>query len=108
MATFLFLSLLLAGCAGSGRLPPPVETAGNPRYACPDGRGFTKQFDQTTQQTDLFIAGGSAHRLGPVPDPIGGVLYQDADYQLRPGPTDQTAALTDRSTLTRQVCTRTP
>ena len=108
LALALGPALLLSGCAGGGALPPPRQIAGSPHYSCPDGRGFTTQFDTVTHQTDLFLAGGGARRLDPVPDPNGGLLYQDADYQLRPGPTDASDALTDRSTTSRQICTRSP
>ncbi len=107
---FLLLATLpaaLAGCAGD-RLPPaPVQASDAPHYACPDGRSFVTQFDPTTHQTDLWLGGDRLHRLDPVPDPLGGVLYQDADYQLRPGASDASKALTDRSTTQRQACTRT-
>ena len=108
-ALALLPALLLAGCAAGTALPPPRQVAGAPRYTCPDGRSFATQFDTVTHQTDLFLsAGGGGHRLDPVPDPNGGLLYQDADYQLRPGPTDASDALTDRSTTGRQVCKRAP
>ncbi len=100
------LAALLGGCGGPGLPPVPVQASDAPRYACPDGSSFTTQFDPTTQQTDLWLNGGAPHRLDPVPDPLGGVLYQDADYQLRPGATDASKALTDRSTTQRQACSR--
>ena len=108
--TFLLLAGLpalsaLGGCAG-GRPPVPPQASDAPHFTCPDGRSFVAQFDPTTQQTDLWLSGDRVHRLDPVPDPLGGVLYQDADYQLRPGPNDATRTLTDRSTTQRQACTR--
>lgn len=106
--SLLVLAALLAGCAGPRLPPPPVQVSGSPHYACPNGSGFAKQFDPDTHQLDLFLTGGAAHRLDPVPDPMGGVLYEDADYQLRPSASDVTAALTDRSTTARQNCTRSP
>ena len=100
-------ALLAAGCTGGpAGPPPPVQRAGSPTYRCPGGLSFTRQFDPVTHQTDLFLAGGTAHRLDPVPDPLGGVVYQDADYQLRPTASDRMFALTDRSTTTRTDCTR--
>ena len=105
-ARLLVPALLVAGCSAAGNgQPPPVQRADSPVYRCPDGRRFTQQFDTTTHQTDLFLD-GTARRLDPVPDPLGGVVYQDADYQLRPTRADQVFALTDRSTTTRQDCTR--
>ena len=102
------LAALLGGCAGDELPPPPVQAADAPHYRCPDGRSFVTQFDPNTHQTDLWLGGGGLHRLDPVPDPLGGVLYQDADYQLRPGATDASKALTDRSTIQREACTRAP
>ena len=106
--TFLLLAALsaLGGCAGGGAPPPPPQASDAPHYGCPDGRSFVAQFDPNTQQTDLWLSGDRAHRLDPVPDPLGGVLYQDADYQLRPGLNDASKTLTDRSTTQRQACTR--
>lgn len=105
----LLLGCLLSGCAGGPPVPPPPkQQAGSPRYLCPDGSSFTKQFDTDTHQTDLFLSGHGAHRLDPVPDPDGGALAQDADFQLRPGATDDAAILTDRSTTARQTCSHTP
>ncbi len=110
--TFLLLAGLpalsaLGGCAGGGP-PVPPQASDAPHFACPDGRSFVAQFDPNTQQTDLWLSGDRVHRLDPVPDPLGGVLYQDADYQLRPGPNDASKALTDRSTTQRQACIRHP
>ena len=99
--------MLAAGCSGAGGgPPPPVQRAGSPVYRCAGGPSFTQQFDTTTHQTDLFLEGGAAHRLDPVPDPLGGVVFQDADYQLRPTGSDRVFALTDRSTTARKDCTR--
>ncbi len=100
----LAAAFLLGGCA-AGRPPPPAQAADAPRYSCPDGRSFVVQFDPTTQQTDLWLSGEGLHRLDPVPDPLGGVLYQDSFYQLRPGASDASKALTDRSTTRREACT---
>ena len=105
LACVLAPTILVVGCAASGP-PPPIQRAGSPVYRCADGQSFTQQFDTTTHQTDLFLSGGAVHRLDPVPDPLGGVLYQDADYQLRPTPSDRAFALTDRSTTLRKDCTR--
>ena len=104
VARLLVPTMLVAGCAAAGP-PPPVQRPGSPVYRCPDGARFTQQFDTTTHETDLFL-GGTVHRLDPVPDPLGGVVYQDADYQLRPTRSDQVFALTDRSTTARQDCAR--
>ncbi len=98
-------ALLLGGCAGDSP-PPPAQASNAPHYGCPDGRSFVAQFDPTTQQTDLWLSGGGLHRLDPVPDPLGGLLYQDASYQLRSGASDTSKVLTDRSTTQRQACTR--
>ena len=105
---FLLLASLsaLGGCAGGGPPPVPPQASDAPHFACPDGRSFVAQFDPNTQQTDLWLSGGGLHRLDPVPDPLGGVLYQDADFQLRPGVNDASKALTDRSTTQRQACIR--
>lgn len=99
------LAALLAACAGTGPVSAPVPTTGAPPYLCPDGSRVTVRFDPDTDQTDLWV-GRVEHRLAAVPDPIGGVLYQDSDYQLRRGPTDATALITDRSTTLRQSCVR--
>ena len=106
-ACLLAPTLLAAGCAGGpAEPPPPVQRVGSPTYRCPGGPSFTQQFDPVTHQIDLFLAGGAVHRLDPVPDPLGGVVYQDADYQLRPTASDRVFALTDRSTTARTDCTR--
>ena len=99
-------TILLIGCSAAGTAPPLVQRADSPVYRCPGGASFTRQFDPTTHQTDLFPSGGGVHRLDPVPDPLGGVVYQDADYQLRPTASDRVFALTDRSTTARTDCTR--
>ena len=106
--TFLLLAGLsaLGGCAGGGSPPVPPQTSDAPHFSCPDGRSFVTQFDPNTQQTDLWLSDGGLHRLAPVPDPLGGVLYQDSGYQLRPGATDASKALTDRSTTRRETCVR--
>ncbi len=105
-ACLLTPTILAAGCAGGPAGPPaPVQRAGSPTYRCPGGPSFTQQFDPVTHQIDLFLAAGAVHRLDPVPDPLGGVVYQDADYQLRPTASDRMFALTDRSTTARTDCT---
>ena len=104
----LTLVSLLAGCAGNDAPPPPKQVVGAPRDVCPDGRSFTMQPDPATRQTDLFLTGTVAHRLDPVPDPNGGTLFQDADFQIRSTGADAFEALTDRSTTLRQTCSRTP
>lgn len=99
--------LLLSGLAACAGTPPaPVPVAGAPRYMCPDGSSFTTSVDPGTHVTFLFLNGHATQTLQPVPDPMGGVLVQNADYQLRPGSSDATSFLTDRSTTVRQACTR--
>ena len=103
----LLLTCLLAACAGAGPASAPVPTSGQPPYRCPDGSRVTVRFDPATERTDLWI-GRAEHHLAAVPDPNGGVLYQDPDYQLRRGATDATVIVTDRSTTLPQTCVRTP
>ncbi len=101
----LLLSCGLAACADA---PPhgPAPVANAPRYTCPDGTSFTTSTDPATLATSLFLSNHKPQVLLPVPDPMGGRLVQNADYQLRPGLSDTTEFLTDRSTTVKQACTR--
>jgi hypothetical protein len=100
----LSVGLLLGACAEG--VPAPVQSADAPRYTCPDGTRFTTQPDSAIGLTDLFV-GGRVHRLSPIEDPLGGTVFQDADYQLRTAPGDA-FSLTDRSSTVRQVCPHAP
>ncbi|MCQ8277277.1 hypothetical protein NFI95_02280 [Acetobacteraceae bacterium KSS8] len=101
----LLLSCGLAACAGTPP-PGPAPVANAPRYTCPDGTSFTTSTDPATLATSLFLNNQKPQVLLPVPDPMGGHLAQNANYQLRPGLSDTTQFLTDRSTTVQQACTR--